>query len=201
MATGDHADAPLLRVSAVVGNTGEGGWQARLRGSRIDLVALDAAQAQRSRLRTQSAGGTDVAIALERGAALRDGDVLRWDEASRTAVVVRVELPEVMIVDLGGLAGGPADTLLAKSVELGHALGNQHWPALVKGTRVYVAVTVDRSVMAAVLKTHDIDGVSYSFAPGAEVGPQLAPREARLLFSGQAGHSHLSAETAGGATK
>ena len=39
-------------------------------------------------------------------------------------------------------------------VELGHALGNQHWPALVKGDRVFVPLTVDRKVMASVMNTH-----------------------------------------------
>lgn len=184
-------------VSAVLGNTADGSWAARVRGARIDVLVVTAAEAQRARLRRRTAGGTDIAIALERGAALRDGDVLGWDEASQTAIVVRVDLPDVMVVDLSPLLDGPARTLLARSVELGHALGNQHWPAVIKGTRVYVAVTVAPRVIATVLKTHDIEGVSCSFAPGAEVWRQLAPHEARLLFTGPAGHSHLSAGAAG----
>jgi urease accessory protein len=184
-------------VSAVLGNMADGGWPERLRGARIDVLAVNAAEAQRTRLRKRTAGGADVAIALERGALLRDGDVLGWDEASQTAVVVHVDLPDVMVVDLSALLGGPAGTLLARSVELGHALGNQHWPALIKGARVYVPVTVDPKVMATVLKTRNIEGVSCSFVPGAEVRQQLAPHEARLLFAGPAGHSHVSAGTAG----
>ncbi len=182
-----------LRVSDVLGRTGEGAWPARLRRSRVDVLRLDQAEAQRSRLRKRTEGGTDVAIALERGAQLRDGDVLGWDEASRTAVVARVDLADVMVMDLSALLEGPAEILLARSVEVGHALGNQHWPALVKGARVYVPLTVAREVMTAVLKTHQFDGVSYNCAPGAEVLPYLAPHEARLLFAGAAGHSHLPA--------
>jgi urease accessory protein len=101
-----------------------------------------------------------------------------------------------MVVDLSPLLDGPAETLLARSVEVGHALGNQHWPALVKGALVYVPVTVSARVMATVVRTHKFEGVSYSFTPGAEVQRQLAPHEARLLFAGPAGHSHLSAEMA-----
>jgi urease accessory protein len=186
-------DPAQLSVGAVLGNMADGDWQSRLRGAFIDVLALDAAQAQRSRLRKRTAGGADVAIALERGMQLHDGDVLGWDMASQTAVVVRVDLPDVMIIDLSSLLAGPPGTLLARSVEIGHALGNQHWPALVKGAHVYVPVTVERNVMATVLKTHDIEGVSCSFAGGEEVTPLLAPHEARLLFADLGGHSHLSA--------
>jgi urease accessory protein len=192
-----ETDAAQQSVSAVLGNAADGSWPARLRGARVDVLTLNAAQAQRTRLRKRTAGGTDVIIALERGAGLRDGDVLSWDEASQTAIVVRVDLPDVMVLDLSALLGGPAETLLARSVELGHALGNQHWPAVVKGGRVYVPVTVAGRVMATVLKTHDIEGVGCWFAPGAEVRQLLAPQEARLLFAGPAAHSHLSAGAAG----
>ena len=189
--------AARLSVFAVLGNTADDGWWARLRGARIDVLALNAAEAQRTRLRKRTADGTDVAIALERGAALRDGDVLGWDEAAETAVVVRVDLPDVMVVDLSRLLSGPAETLLARSVEVGHALGNQHWPALVKGAHVYVPVTVAPRVMATVLKTHNIEGISCSFVAGAQIQQRLAPHEARLLFTGPSGHPHLSSEAPG----
>jgi urease accessory protein len=79
---------------------------------------------------------------------------------------------------------------MARCVQLGHALGNQHWPAVVKGTRVYVPLAVARAVMASVLKTHSFEGVSYGFAPGAEVAGGLTPDEARRLFGGAEGHRH-----------
>jgi urease accessory protein len=190
----DCQDPAQVSVGAVLGNTADDDWESRLRGAFIDVLTLDAAEAQRSRLRKRTSGGADVAIALERGAQLRDGDVLGWDHASQTAVVVRVDLPDVMIVDLSTLLGGPPTMLLARSVEIGHALGNQHWPALVKGAHVYVPATVAPNVMATVLNTHDIDGVSCSFAPGEQVRPLLAPHEARLLFADLGGHSHLSGQ-------
>ena len=36
------------------------------------------------------------------------------------------------------------ETIIHISVELGHAIGNQHWPAVVKGTKVYIPLTVDK---------------------------------------------------------
>jgi urease accessory protein len=75
-------------------------------------------------------------------------------------------------------------------VELGHALGNQHWPALVKGNRVFVPLTVDRKVMSSVMNTHRFEGIAYEFVPGGEVVPYLAPHESRRLFGGAEGPVH-----------
>ena len=78
-------------------------------------------------------------------------------------------------------------------VELGHALGNQHWPAVVKDNQVFVPLTVDRKVMASVMRTHAFAGVEITFLAGAEVIPYLAPHEARRLFGGadSTPHSHV----------
>jgi urease accessory protein len=196
MGTDTGQDAAHRSVSAVLGNMADGGWSARLQAARIDVLVLTAAEAQRSRLRKRTTQGSDVAVALDRSAQLIDGDVLAWDEASQTALVVRVDLPDVMVVDLSALLGGPPETLLARSVEVGHALGNQHWPAVVKGSQVLVPVTAAAEVMAKVMNSHHIEAVSCSFAPGSEVQRQLTPPEARLLFTGLAGHSHVPAGAA-----
>jgi urease accessory protein len=191
--TSPNAGQALIRVPSVLGNAVGEPWRSRLAGARVDTLRLDQAEAQKSRLRKATDAGTDVAIALERGVQVRDGDVLAWNGAVRAAVVARVELSDVLVIDLSGLAAESAEAAMATCVELGHALGNQHWPAVIKGTRVYVPLMVAKAVMAAVLKTHAFDGISYAFAPGAEVIPYLAPHEARRLLGATEGHQHISA--------
>jgi len=63
----------------------------------------------------------------------------------------------------------------------------------VKGTRVFVPLTVDRKVMSSVMNTHRFEHVRYEFVPGADVIPYLAPHESRRLFGGAEGpvHSHV----------
>ncbi|HEY6492282.1 MAG TPA: hypothetical protein VIZ43_03350 [Trebonia sp.] len=178
----------VVRVDAVLGSSADGDWADRLRTARVDIVRIDQAEAQKSRLKKQSSAGTDIAVSLDRGVQLRDGDVLHWDEAARTAIVARVELGDVLVVDLSGLAARPVLEAMSECVALGHALGNQHWPAVVKGTRVYVPFAIAREVMTSVLKTHAFPGVTYSFAPGAEVAGRLTPGEARRLFG--TSHEH-----------
>ncbi len=41
-----------------------------------------------------------------------------------------------MVIHLDGLAAQAPEIAMRTCVELGHALGNQHWPAVVKGDRV-----------------------------------------------------------------
>jgi urease accessory protein len=123
---------------------------------------------------------------------MRDGDVLVWDAAASRAVVARISLRDVMIIHLDGMAEAAPEIALRTCVELGHALGNQHWPALVKGNRVFVPLTVDRKVMSSVMNTHRFEGIRYEFVPGGEIVPYLAPHESRRLFGGAEGpvHSH-----------
>jgi urease accessory protein len=95
-----------------------------------------------------------------------------------------------MVVHLDELSSRDPDVALRTCVELGHAMGNQHWPALVKGSRVYVPLTVDRKVMASVMNTHRFEGIRFEFVPGGAVVPYLAPHESRRLFGGAEGPVH-----------
>jgi urease accessory protein len=182
----------MILVEAVLGNAGDPEWAARLSAAAVDPLELDHWEAQKNRFRKKSAGGVEIAVSLDRGTFMRDGDVLLWDAQASRAVVARISLRDVMIVHLDDLARLPPDVAMRTCVELGHALGNQHWPALVKGTRVYVPLTVDRKVMSSVMNTHRFEGIRYEFVPGGEIVPYLAPHESRRLFGGAEGpvHSH-----------
>ena len=66
---------------------------ARLRGADMDWLELSQWDAQKNRLRKESLGGKSVAVALERGQSLHDGDILDWDEEHRRAVICRIIFP------------------------------------------------------------------------------------------------------------
>ena len=182
----------MIIVENVIGNVADPGWEAKLAGAAIDWLMLDQWEAQKSRLRKATAGEVELALSLDRNMHLHDGDILVWDEPARRAILARIELKEVMVIDLTDVIAGEKEKAVPTVFELGHALGNQHWPAVVKGARVFVPLTVDRKVMASVMKTRALPGVRYDFMPGAEVIPYLAPHEARRLFGGAGAtpHSH-----------
>ncbi len=180
----------MILIESVLGNAGQPEWAARLAGATVDTLALDHWEAQKNRLRKKTVGGLEIAVSLSRGTFMQTGDVLLWDAVAKTAVVAALSLREVMVIHLDGLGPGAPEIALRTCVELGHALGNQHWPALVKGGEVYVPLTVDRKVMASVMNTHHFEGIRYEFVPGSRIVPYLAPHESRRLFGGAEGPVH-----------
>jgi len=189
----------MILIETVLGNAADRQWFERLAAGSVDMLALDHWEAQKNRFRKKTASGLDVAVSLDRGAFLRDGDVLHWDAATRCAVVAKMSLPEVMIIHLEELNALPLEIAMRTCVEIGHALGNQHWPALTKGASIYVPLIVDQKVMASVMKAHRFEAVRYEFAPGGEIIPCLAPHESRRLFGGAEGlvHTHMREPDAG----
>ena len=182
----------MVVIETVLGNISDPEWAGRLAVSEVDVLEIDQWEAQKSRFRKMTAKGAEVAISVDRGTYLRDGDVLLWDAQALSALVARIEVRDVMIVHLEELMHLAPQVAMRTCVELGHAMGNQHWPALVKGDLVYVPLTVDRRVMASVMETHRFEGIRYEFVSGRAVVPYLTPHESRRLFGAAEGpvHSH-----------
>ena len=82
----------MILVESVLGSAADEVWADRLRAARIDVLRLDQAEAHKSRLRKTTSSATEVAVSLDRGTQLRDGDVLFWDERGQVAIVARVDL-------------------------------------------------------------------------------------------------------------
>ena len=159
-------------ITSVIGNTHDPEWADKLKDAHVHSIFLDQWTAQKSR--------TPVA----------DGDILAYDPEKKFAAVLRLNLSPVLVVDLAKLKDLPQEEIIRISLELGHAIGNQHWPAVVKGTKVYVPMTVDRKVMLSVMDTHHIEDITYEFVEGSEVIPYMAPHEVRRLFGGAGHESH-----------
>jgi len=168
----------------ILGNIRDPQWAGKVRKARTEYLDLDQWTAQKSRFAARSDRGNEYAVALERHSRLLDGDIVDYDPREERIVVLRIRLSDVMVVDLGRLADRDPETIIRTAVELGHAIGNQHWPAVVKGTKIYVPLTVDRKVMESVMRTHRIECAECSFQPGSDIIPYLAPHEIRRLFGG-----------------
>ena len=181
-------------IDRILGHATDDVWREKLAAATVDQLRLDQWQAQKNRLRKATDAGQELALSLDRSSHLHHGDVLAWDEATKTAILAHIDLADVLVIRLDPLVGQPSEFVVRTCFELGHALGNQHWPAVVKGTTVYVPLTVDRKVMASVMKTHAFEGIVYDFLPGTEVIPYLLPHEARRLFGGADAtpHTHLA---------
>ncbi len=168
----------------ILGNLDDPAWRGRAEGADIETIDLDQWTAQKSRFVVRSDRGNEYAVALKRHTQLLAGDIIDYRPDQNHLVVIHIALSDVLVIELDRLADGAPEQIIHTAVELGHAIGNQHWPAVVKGTRVYVPLTVDKKVMESVMHTHHIEGIRFSFQPGKEVIPYLAPHEIRRLFGG-----------------
>ncbi|MCX2698132.1 MULTISPECIES: urease accessory protein UreE [Ochrobactrum] len=174
----------MILVEKTLGNIKDSVWHERSHHAQVDYLALEQWEAPKSRLRKASEGGVELAISLPRSEHLHDGDVLHYDEAAKLIVVARIALKEVMVIELEGLEELAPQDILRICFELGHGLGNQHWPAVIKGSTVYVPLSVDQKVMASVMRTHAFERVKTYFAPGEEIAAKLDAKEVRMLFAG-----------------
>ncbi len=171
----------MIVVEEILGNVGEDPRLAELHQrwratGHVETVELTPLEAQKGRLRTVTDKGTPLGISLGRGTVLRDGDVLYLNESEARVIVARLKPEEVLVVTVRS-AVSPTE-LLRIAVQLGHVLGNQHWPIKIEGMSVYVPVSVDKKVMETVLKTYDLPGIDYRFEERA-VGaiPRMVPHQ------------------------
>lgn len=174
----------MIIIEEKLGNVKDAIWQQRSQGGTVDRLMLEQWEAPKSRLRKASEGGLEIAISLPRSEHLHDGDVLYYDESRNYMVVARIPLKEVLVIELEKIESLPPAEVLRICFELGHGLGNQHWPAVIKGTTVYVPLSVDRKVMSSVMRTHAFEHVTSRFAPGEEIAGLLTAKEMRMLFAG-----------------
>ena len=74
----------MVVIETVLGNIRDPEWAARLSAADIDLLEIDQWEAQKSRFRKTTAKGAKVAVSVDRGTYIRDGDVLLWDAQARS---------------------------------------------------------------------------------------------------------------------
>lgn len=183
----------MILIENIIGNIkSEPHWAQKAEGFQHDVLVLEQWEAQKSRCRKQSEQGADIGLALDRHVRLSDGDVLMFDEQKQYLLTVTIHLRDVMVINLEKFATASFEDVVKHVFELGHALGNQHWKSVTKGSKVYVPLTVEVKMMNSVMKTHGYDAEEYQFVAGSTVLPLLTPSESRLLFGGaEDSHVHV----------
>lgn len=174
----------MILVEKTLGNIKDDQWQGHGERGAVDHFVLEQWEAPKNRLRKVSEGGIELAVSLPRSVHLHNGDVLYHDAASGRIVVARIAMKEVMVIEIQDLDGLSPAEILQIAFELGHGLGNQHWPAIIKGMTIYVPLSVDRKVMSSVMRTHAFKHAAMRFEPGEAVAAKLSASEVRLLFAG-----------------
>ena len=188
----------MLMIENILGNVEDKQWQERAKSAKIDHLELNQWDAQKNRFRRTTEQGNDVAVSLQRNTFLKNGDILHWDEAAKQLTVAKISLRDVLIIEIQELVKKDKEELVRLCFELGHALGNQHWPSVVRDNKIIVPLTVDKKVMTSVMRTHAFPDITYDFHPAETAVPYLLPHEARRLFGGaDQGSSDMAHHTHG----
>lgn len=172
----------MIIVSEVVGSLDDN--KLLLQDYQMDTIQLEHWESSKSRLRKKTARGREIAIALERGKHLHNKDVLYIDHDNRAFITVEFQLKNVLKITLNG------NPDIKTVFKLGHALGNQHWPAILEHGAVYVPLYVDEKIMRSMLKTHNFDDIDIEFISGDELSKTISASDCRLLFSGDDATPH-----------
>ncbi len=157
-----------------------------------DVLYLEQWEAQKSSCRKKSHLGYDIGLSLERDVRLNNGDILLYNENDNYLLTVRIQLRRVMVVDFGRFHEGDEVNTITRIFELGHALGNQHWKAIIKGYCIFVPLVVNKTMFISVMKSHGYTEDKYYFTEGENILPMLTTSESRLLFGGaEEAHTHV----------
>ncbi|QCE35072.1 urease accessory protein UreE [Acetobacteraceae bacterium] len=174
----------MIVITKILGNLNdEKDWRSQLEGAEIDLFELTEWETQKSRFRKTTSKGQDLGIFLDRNQLLKEGDILLWDETQKRALIVKVHLREVLVLQAGIFLDETSESLLKISFELGNLFGNLHWKSLVKGAQIFIPLSVSRRIMENIVKTH-VPDLPYQFLTGEQVVSKLSAAEVRLLFGG-----------------
>ncbi|EPG0370385.1 hypothetical protein ACSWVZ_003253 [Photobacterium damselae] len=143
-----------------------------------DTMHLEHWESSKSRIKKKTEGGRDIAISLERGKHLHNNDIIYIDHNKKIFITVEMKLKNVLKISLDSNAD--INTIF----KLGHALGNQHWPAILENHAIYVPLYVDEKIMRSMLKTHNFKDIDIEFITGDELSKLISASDLRLIFSG-----------------
>lgn len=183
----------MIRVTEILGNIHSAEWAAEAEQLSVRKIDIKEWTAQKSRFVAYDDFGEEYHFCLDRHTQLHDGDVVAFDKGANLITIINLHLQDIMVIDISNLLNQPLDVALGLAVEIGHALGNQHWAAVVRGKKIYVPLILDRKVMDSVMQSHHFDHISYTFRPANQIIPYLSPQEVRRLLGGAHADNHHSA--------
>lgn len=123
-------------------------------------VSIERKDCRKGRIFTQAASGQAVGIVKGRDWQLKDGDVLRTQ--GNQLVLVSLQKQQVIALQFEQSAGNSSIQL----VNLGHVIGNHHWPIALSGETLYIELSggddmgdMVESTIKEMIKNLGIEGI------------------------------------------
>ena len=137
-------------------------------------ISLSPSDRTKGRIYACTDSGMSVGIVKSRDRAIQTGDLFQTN--SDKYVLIYLPPPELLVLDLASVDGSSPVQL----VQLGHILGNHHYPIMVQENKIYVELVTDKSVLEKLLDSIEIPQLKISY--------QIYTGEQPLVFSR---HTHL----------
>lgn len=138
----------MITANSVVGNINQDKilreeYQALCQKDLCERITISRLETQRVRMRKITNRGTDIALILAQGTALKNGDVVFLTKDK--IIIVEVEPENVAVLTLK-LDNIQERDLFALAIRIGHTLGNMHRPIKVEGEKIYVPIQAETEI-------------------------------------------------------
>ncbi|HKQ20741.1 MAG TPA: hypothetical protein VJS91_01770 [Nitrososphaeraceae archaeon] len=137
----------MIHINKILGNINSDSYlqekyQDMKKKDKVEKIELNRLEADRIRIRKVSDKGTDLALTLNPGSHIHDGDVILV--AEETMVIAKRESENVAIISLNNDIS--AEQILDTAIKLGHIIGNMHRPIRVINNKVYFPIQSDSEI-------------------------------------------------------
>lgn len=137
----------MIHINKIVGNINSDSdlhqiYEDMMKKDKVEEIQLSRLEADRTRIRKLSNKGTDLALTMEPGSHINEGDVLLLTEEKM--VIVKRESENVAIISLNNDVS--AKQIMETAIKLGHIIGNMHRPIKVTNNKVYFPIQSDSEI-------------------------------------------------------
>lgn len=137
----------MIHINKILGNIHSDSdlyekYQDMLKKDKVEKIELSRLQADRTRIRKVSDKGTDLALTLNPGSHIYDGDVVLLTE--ERIIIAKRGSENVAIVSLNKDIS--TEQILETAIKLGHIIGNMHRPIRVVNNKVCFPIESDSEI-------------------------------------------------------
>jgi len=121
-------------------------------------ITLQESDRQKGRIHSHTVDGVAVGIIKSRDRSLESGDLFKTN--SSQLVLIKLEEQELMVLDFSTLESNICAT---KLVNLGHVLGNHHYPIMIHEQKIYIQLITDKLTLEKLIKDLNISSLEINY--------------------------------------
>jgi len=127
----------MIHINKIIGNINfdshlNDKYKDMMKNGRVEKIEITRLESDRTRMRKTSDKGTDLALVIDAGSHINDGDVVLLTE-DKMVIAIRVS-ENVATISLKGIMS--EDQLFKTAIKLGHTIGNMHRPIKITNGKI-----------------------------------------------------------------